>query len=164
MLEKILKEMGKPIDSDEIKALLSELGLAFPKATTVTPNNNFLKGKFTAHGFKLGFHLGGNHIDLKPIPAKRANSYIARLRFITFDKKTYQGEYPLGVSYEMDAADIDKIIGKPKVIEFMKVITKDWRIPYGDRFELIITETDNLREIYITFPYDPNLDLSEDYE
>jgi hypothetical protein len=164
MIERILQEMGKSIESEEIKKLLVELGFSYPKKVTVTPNNPSLAVKFIKDGLKLGFHLGANHLELKPIRAKRANSYIPRLRFIIFDKKTYNGEFPFGVDYKISQAEIEQKIGKPKIDNFV-IVTTFWKIPYADRFEFQITEVNGTdREIQITFPYDANLNLEEDYK
>ena len=164
MIERILQEMGKSVESNEIKKLLAELGFDYPKKVTVTPNNPNLAVKFLTNGLKLGFHLGANHLELKPIRVKRANSYIPRLRFITFDKKTYTGDFPFGVDYKINPAEIEQKIGKPKIDNFV-IVTTFWKFPYAEKFEFQVIEVNGTdREIQITFPYDPNLNLEEDYK
>jgi hypothetical protein len=169
MIEKLEALIGKNIESEEIKSLFAEWNVAYPKKTTVTPNNSSLSDcKMKRNGLELHFHLGGNSKFAKPIPAVRKGGFVALLRELIFTPK-YQGELPFGLTVNMNPQEITKILGEPKVTNFMHLDSIIWRKPYKDKFEVIASDVELekgkfIREMRISVMWDNDLDTLEDYE
>jgi hypothetical protein len=167
MLEKLYPLLGKSIESEEIKALFEEWGAAYPAKLTCTPNNDTVKTKMKKDGIILYFSLGGNSKYLKPIPAKRANSFIGIFSMIEIDKKC-QLDLPFGVSHALQPEALTRLLGEPKVTKFMgeSVI---WRKNFNDKQEIVVNHNayadgTRIESITISFNYDPDLNTIEDYE
>jgi hypothetical protein len=167
MLEKLYKLLGKSIESDEIKTLFKDWDITYPKTVTCTPNNSTVKTKMVKDGVKLYFTMGGNSKYLKPIPAKKANSYIGIFSMIEIEKKS-QLQLPFGISHSLKAAELTKILGNPKVTNFMGETTA-WRKNINERQEIVVTHTvytdgSRIESITITFNYEPDLFTQEEYK
>jgi hypothetical protein len=168
MYNKILPLLGKSLVTDEIKALLMEWNVIYPKNIQCTPNNPNIKGKVEKHCLRLYFGLGGNSRYLKPIPAKKEGSFIGQLTMIEFTKKRTDA-IPFEVKYNMTPEELTKILGEPKVVNFMGTITT-WRKQYMDKYELIVSDslgvndTEPLRSITLGYIYEPDLNTMEEYE
>jgi hypothetical protein len=168
MIEKLEPLLGNSMESDEIKALFKDWGVAYPKKTTATANNTSLGDcKMKRDGYSLHFHIGYNSKYLKPIPAKTKGSYIGLFRAIIFTPK-YKGQLPFGLEVNMEAAAITKILGEPKKVSFMNLETFTWRKPYKDKLEVIaydneIAKGKFIREMRISLTWDNDLNTMEDY-
>jgi hypothetical protein len=167
MIEKLCKLLGKSIESDEIKALFAEWNVEYPKAITCTPNHSTVKTKMEKDGVKLYFTVGGNSKFLKPIPAKRANSYIGIFSMIEFTKKC-KLELPFKIERGMSPDELTKILGEPKVVNFIGEATI-WRKNFNETQEIkvshdVFTDGTRLESITITFNYEPDLNTEEDYK
>jgi hypothetical protein len=167
MIEKLLPLLGKSIESEEIKALFTELGWVYPSKTTCTANNDKIKGKFDKDGVLLYFGRGANSRYLKPILAKTKGSYIGIFYMMEFTKKC-KNELPFGLKYKMTPEELTAILGEPKVVNFMGTTTT-WRKNYTDKHELIVSDSiigdsDLLRSITLTFNYERDLYTMEEYE
>ncbi len=167
MIEQLTKLLGKSIESIEIIALFKEWNVDYPTKITCTPNNDAVKTKMKKDGVILYFKRGGNSKYLKPIPAKKANSYIGIFTMIEITDKC-KLELPFGVSHQLKVEELTKTLGKPKVINFMGEISV-WRKSINDKQEIVVTHnayTDGskLNSITIGFNYDPDLDTDEDYQ
>jgi hypothetical protein len=139
MIEKLISLIGQRIDSAEVKELFAEWDVAFPKKITCTPNNSSLGNcKLKKDGLSMEFGLGGHGKLVKPVPNSKIN-YVGLALFVNIDKK-YQGEFPYGVTLEMAAADLNKILGKPQQTEFMNVTTTTWRKEYKEDYEVLLYE------------------------
>jgi hypothetical protein len=169
MIERLEALIGKSIESDEIKALFAEWNVAYPKKTTVTPNNSSLGDcKMKRDGLSLHFHFGGNSKFAKPIPAVRKGSFTALLREIIFTPK-YQGNLPFGLSINMTSQEITKILGEPKIVNFMNLDSIIWRKPYKNKFEVLASDVELekgkfVKEMRISVMLDADLNTLEDYE
>ena len=160
MLENLYKLLGKSIESEEIIALFKEWNVEYPKKTTCTPNNNTVKNKMKKDGLLLYFSMGGNSKYLKPIPAKTKNSYIGIFSMIEVTNKCTL-ELPFGVSLALKPEELTKILGEPKVTNFMGQCTL-WRKNFNDKQEITVahnvfqdgTKIDN---ITIGFNYENDL-------
>jgi hypothetical protein len=160
MIEKLCKLLGKSIESDEIKALFAEWNVAYPKKITCTPNHSTVKTKAEKDGVKLYFTVGGNSKFLKPIPAKRANSYIGIFSMIEFTKKC-KLELPFKIERTMTAVEFTEILGEPKVVNFMGETTI-WRKNFNETQEIIVSHNvyadgSRIESIIIAFNYEPDL-------
>lgn len=160
MLEKLIPLLGKSIEDEKIKTLFTEWNLPYPKSITCTPNNDSLKGKFEKNGIRLYFGMGSFSRFLKPIPAKRANSYIAQFTMIEFTPKRTDG-MPFGVRFDMTADELTAIFGEPKVVDFLGKTTT-WRKNYTDKHEVLMrdnvfTDGTTLRSITLTFIFEADM-------
>jgi hypothetical protein len=168
-MEHLENLLGKSIESDEIKALFVEWKVPYPKKTTSTANNSSLGDcKMKRDGYSLHFHIGFNSRFAKPMLAAKKGSYIAILREIIFTPK-YKGVLPFGLAVDMTADQITKVLGSPKVVNFMHLDTITWRKPYQDRLEVIVYDSELekgkfLRELRISLLWDADLNTMEDYE
>jgi hypothetical protein len=168
MYDKILPLLGKNIESDEIKALFTEWNVVFPKNTNCTPNYTNVKVKVEKHCLRLYFGLGGNSRYAKPIPAKREGSFTGQFTMMEFTKKRTDA-IPFEIKYNMTPAELTKILGEPKVVNFMGTMTT-WRKKYLDKYELVVndslgtTDTEPLRSVTLGFIYEPDLNTMEEYE
>ncbi len=165
MTEKLCKLLGKSIESDEIKALFAEWNVEYPKSTTCTPNHSTVKTKMEKDGVKLYFTVGGNSRFTKPIPAKKANSYIGIFSMIEFTKKC-KLELPFKIERTMSAAEFTAILGEPKVVNFMGETTT-WRKNFNETQEIIVSHNayadgTRIESITIAFNYEPDLNTEED--
>jgi hypothetical protein len=167
MLEKLIPLLGKSIEEKEIKDLLAEWNVEYPKSIYCTPNNTNLKGKIEKHCIRLYFGLGGNSRYLKPIPTARENSFIAQFTMIEFTKKRTD-LMPFGVRFDMTPDELTAIFGTPKVVDFMGKTTT-WRKNYTDKHEMIVCDNlysdgTSLRSMTLSFVYEPDLNTMGDYE
>jgi hypothetical protein len=167
MIESLLPLLGKSIEDKEIKDLLTEWNVVYPKSIYCTPNNSNLKEKIEKHCIRLYFGLGGNSRYLKPIPTARANSYIAQFTMIEFTPKRTDS-IPLGVRFDMTPDALTAILGAPKVVDFLGKTTT-WRKNYTDKHELIVSDSlfadgKSLRSMTLTFIYESDLNSIEEYE
>jgi hypothetical protein len=166
MLENLYKLLGKSIESEEIKALFKEWKVDYPSKTTCTPNNDQVKTKMKKDGLILYFSRGGNSKYLKPIPAKTKNSYIGIFSMIEVTDKC-KLELPFGVSLAQKPEDFTKILGEPKVTNFMGESTI-WRKNFNEKQEIVVchnlyTDGSRIDNITINFNYEPDLNTDEDY-
>jgi hypothetical protein len=166
MYDNLLPLLGKSIEDKDIKALLEEWNVPYPKSIYCTPNNTNLKGKIEKHCIRLYFGLGGNSRYLKPLPSSRANSFIAQFTMIEFTKKRTDS-IPFGVRFDMTADELTAILGAPKVVDFMGKTTT-WRKNYTKKHELIVSDSlyadgTSLRSMTLTFIYEPDLNTMEEY-
>jgi hypothetical protein len=167
MYDKLLPLLGKSIEDEEIKSLLKEWNIAYPKSINCSANYRTLKGKIEMHCIRLYFGMGGNSRHMKPMPASRANSYIAQFTMIEFTAKRKDG-IPFNVRFDMTPEQLTKIMGTPKVTDVIGKSTV-WRKNYTTEHELIVSDDlysdgTSLRSITLTFVYEPELDTLEDYE
>jgi hypothetical protein len=168
-MEHLENLLGKSIESVEIKALFAEWKVTYPKKTTSTANNSSLGDcKMKRDGYSLHFHIGFNSRFAKPTFAAKKGSYIAILREIIFTPK-YKGALPFGLVVDMTADQITKVLGAPKVVNFMHLDTITWRKSYQDRLEVIVYDSELekgkfLREVRISLLWDADLNTMEDYE
>jgi hypothetical protein len=165
MLENLYKLLGKSIESEEIIALFAAWNVDYPTKTTCTPNNDTVKNKMKKDGLILYFSMGGNSRYLKPIPAKTKNSYIGIFSMIEITDKC-KLELPFGVSYQLKPEDFTKILGEPKVTNFMGESTI-WRKNFNDKQEIIVnhnlySDGSKINSITINFNYETDL-TEEDY-
>jgi hypothetical protein len=163
MLEKVYKLLGKSIESEEIIALFKEWNIEYPTKTTCTPNNDTVKTKMKKDGLILYFTKGGNSRYLKPIPAKKSNSYIGIFSMIEITDKC-KLDLPFGVSHQLNPEELTKILGNPKVTNFMGESTI-WRKNFNDKQEIIVnhnlySDGSKINSISINFNYET--DLTED--
>ncbi len=166
MLENLYKLLGKSIESEEIIALFKEWDVDYPTKITCTPNNDQVKTKMKKDGLILYFSRGGNSKYLKPIPAKTKNSYIGIFSMIEVTDKC-KLELPFGVSLAQKPEDFTKILGEPKVSNFMGESTI-WRKNFNDKLEIVINHSlsvdgSRIDSTTINFNYDPDLNTEEDY-
>jgi hypothetical protein len=167
MLENLYNLLGKSIESEEIIALFNEWNIAYPSKTTCTPNNDKVKTKMKKDGLILYFTKGGNSRYLKPIPAKYPNCYIGIFSMIEINDKC-KFELPFGVSHQLKPEELTKILGEPKVTNFMGESTI-WRKNFNKKYEIVVnhnlyTDGNRINSITINFNYDPDLNTDEDYK
>jgi hypothetical protein len=160
MLENLYKLLGKSIESEEIKALFKEWKVDYPTKTTCTANNDQVKTKMKKDGLILYFSRGGNSKYLKPIPAKTKNSYIGIFSMIEVSDKC-KLELPFGVSLAQKPEELTKILGEPKVSNFMDESTI-WHKNFNDKQEITIchnlySDGSRLNNITIGFNYETDL-------
>lgn len=167
MLENLYKLLGKSIESEEIITLFKEWDVDYTTKITCTPNNDQVKTKMKKDGLILYFSRGGNSKYLKPIPAKTKNSYIGIFSMIEVTDKC-KLELPFGVSFaQKKPEDFTKILGEPKVSNFMGESTI-WRKNFNDKLEIVINHSlsvdgSRIDSTTINFNYDPDLNTEEDY-
>jgi hypothetical protein len=166
MLENLFELLGKSIESNEIIALFKEWNVAYPTKTTCTPNNDSVKTKMKKEGVLLYFTRGGNSKYLKPIPAKKSNSYIGLFSMIEITD-TCKLTLPFGISHQLNPEALTTILGEPKVTHFMGETTI-WRKNFNDKQELVVTHNlysdgSRINTIAISFNYEPDLNTLEDY-
>ena len=167
MYDKLIPLLGKSIEDKEIKTLLEEWKIEYPKSIYCTPNYPVLKSKIEKHCIRLYFGMGGNSRYLKPITSSRANSYIAQFTMIEFTKKRTDS-IPFGVTFAMTPDELTAILGAPKVTDFAGKTTT-WRKNYTKKHELIVTDSifpdgTAVRSMNLTFIYVPDLNTLEEYE
>lgn len=160
MLEKLIPLLGKSIEDKEIKDLLTEWNVTYPKSITCTANNTNLKDKIEKHCIRLYFGMGGYSPYLKPIPAAREGSFIAQFTMIEFTKKRTDS-MPFGVRFDMTPDELTAIFGEPKVVDFMGKTTT-WRKNYTDKHEMIVSDNlysdgSSLRSMTLTFIFEPDI-------
>jgi hypothetical protein len=166
MIENLYKLLGKSIESEEIINLFKDWNVDYPTKITCTPNNDTVKTKMKKDGLILYFSRGGNSKYLKPIPAKTKNSYIGIFSMIEITDK-YKLELPFGISHQLKPEELTKILGEPKVTNFMGESTI-WRKNFNDKQEIIVNHNlyadgSRINSITINFNYDPDLNTDEDY-
>jgi hypothetical protein len=167
MIDQLIPLLGKSIEDKEIKELLTEWNIVYPKSIYCTPNNTNLKGKIEKHCIRLYFGLGGNSRYLKPLPSTREGSFIAQFTMIEFTKKRTDS-IPFGVRFDMTPDELTAILGAPKVVNFMGTVTT-WRKNYTKKHELVVSDSlsmdgSSLRSMTLTFIYEPNLNTMEEYK
>ncbi len=167
MIEKLIPLLGKSLESEEIKTLLTDWRVPYPKSITCSADNPSVKGKIEKDCIRLHFGVGGNSKYLKPIPTRFKGGFVGIFTNFEFTKKRVGG-MPFGVEFNMSEAELTKILGKP-VKNNLVVDTMTWRKSYSDKHEFIVTDilnTDSsaMRSMNFTFIYEPNLILLEDYE
>jgi hypothetical protein len=169
MIEKLITQLGKSIETQEIKNLYKDFGAEYPKTITCTANNDTIKGKIEKDGIKLYMRRGGYSKFLKPIIGKKAGSFIGLFTMIEITKK-YKGELPHGVKYDMASKELTSILGEPKEVDFMGTTTT-WRNNITDKHELIVSDSKGtspndkvIRSITISFLFEQDLYTNEDYE
>jgi hypothetical protein len=163
MLENLFKLLGRSIESQEIISLFKEWNVDYPTKITCTPNNDTVKTKMKKDGLILYFSMGGNSRYLKPIPAKTKNSYIGIFSMIEITDKCKLA-LPFGVSHLLKPEELTKILGKPKVTNFMGESTI-WRKNINDKQEIFVNHnlyTDGSRINSITIIFNYETDLTED--
>jgi hypothetical protein len=166
MLENVYNLLGKSIESEEIIALFKEWNVDYPSKITCTPNNDTVKTKMKKDGLILYFSMGGNSRYLKPIPSKTKNSYIGIFSMIEVTDKC-KLELPFGVSHSLKPEELTKILGEPKVTNFMGESTM-WRKNFNDKQEITVchnlyTDGSRLNSMTINFNYETDL-TEEDYK
>jgi hypothetical protein len=167
MLENLCKLLGKSLQSEEIIALFKAWDLAYPTKITCTANNNTVKTKMRKDGVILYFSRGGNSRFLKPIPAKTANSYIGIFSMIEITPKC-KLELPFGISFALKPEDFTRILGQPKVDNFMGQSTI-WRKNFSETQEIVVAHNlyndgSRLDSITINFNYEADLSTEADYQ
>jgi hypothetical protein len=167
MYDKLIPLLGKSIEDKEIKTLLEEWKIEYPKSIYCAPDYQNLKGKIEKHCIRLYFGMGGNSRYLKPIASHRANSFIAQFTRIEFTKKRTDS-IPFGVNFAMTSDELTAILGSPKVTDVVGKTTT-WRKNYTKKHELVVTDSlapdgTALRSMILTFIYQPDLSTMEDYE
>ncbi len=159
MYDKLIPLLGKSIEDKEIKELLKEWNIVYPKSIHCTPNYTTLKGKIEKHCIRLYFGMGGNSRYLKPIATAREGRFIAQFTMIEFTPKRTDS-IPFGVRFDMTPDELTAILGAPKVVNFMGTITT-WRKSYTKKHELVVSDTlstdgTSLRSMTLTFIYEPD--------
>jgi hypothetical protein len=159
MIDKLIPLLGKSIGSEEIKTLLTEWNVTYPKSIYCTPDNPNLKGKIEKHCIRLYFGMGGNSRYLKPIPAKWEGGFIAQFTTIEFTPKRTEN-IPFGVTFAMSPDELTAILGTPKVADSVQKTTT-WRKNYTKKHELVVIDSISpegtaLRSMNLTFIYEPD--------
>ena len=101
MYDKLIPLLGKSIEEKEIKELLKEWNVVYPKNIHCTPDYTILKGKIEKHCIRLYFGLGGNSRYLKPLPSGREGRFIAQFTMIEFTPKRTD-KIPFDVRFDMN--------------------------------------------------------------
>lgn len=117
-------------------------------------------------GLILYFSRGGNSKYLKPIPAKTKNSYVGIFSMIEITGKC-KLELPFGILHQLKPEELTKILGEPKVTNFMGESTI-WRKNFNEKLEIVINHNlsvdgSRIDSTTINFNYDPDLNTDEDY-
>ncbi len=167
MKDRLISLLGKSIESEEIKALYSEWGAAYPKRTSCTADNPNIKGKVEKDCIRLYFGRGGNSRHLKPIPTTWEGGYIAILTTIEFTKKR-KGGIPFGVEYAMTDDELTAILGTP-IITNVVGQTTIWRKQYDEKYEFVVNNSvfpdgSVVNTMNLSFVFEPDLYTMEDYE
>ncbi len=167
MLEQLMPLLGMRVDSQEIKAIFTEWNAVFPKRISCTANEPNIKGKVEKNCFRLYFGRGGNSRYLKPIPTSWQGGCFGIFTMIEITKKQ-KGPIPFGLSFDMPASELTKILGQPQTVEFVGTTTT-WRKNMSDKHELVVSDTvsvdgSELRSMTVSFIYEPDLYTMEEYE
>jgi hypothetical protein len=167
MYDKLIPLLGKSIESEEIKALLVDWNVTYPKKVFCTADNPNLKDKIEKHCIRLYFGRGGNSRYMKPVPTSWAGGYIAQFTTIEFTKKRTD-TIPFGVKYDMTPDELTAILGKPTVTNVVSTTTT-WRKNYTDKHELVVSDAllpdgTVVRSMHLSFIYEADLYSMEDYE
>jgi hypothetical protein len=167
MLEKLIPLLGKSLEADEIKAIYKDWNALYPKRITCTANESSIKSKVEKDCIRLYFGRGGYSRYLKPIPTTWEGGFIGMLYMIEFTKKS-RGGIPFGVTHAMSYDELTAIMGEPKVVDFMGKCST-WKKNTSDKHELIVSDTiytdgSTLRAITLSYIFEPDLYLMEDYE
>jgi hypothetical protein len=167
VIDELLPLLGKSLESPEIKDLFSAWNAPFPKKITCTANNDRVKTKLRKDGIELEFGRGGYSKYKKPIPASRKGSYVGMLNLIVITP-TYPGPLPFPVSPAVDPDELTRVLGKPKVVEFMGTTTT-WRSTFANKYELVAsvtasTDGTSLNVMHVNHIFEPDLYTDEDYK
>lgn len=111
-------------------------------------------------GLILYFSMGGNSKYLKPIAAKTKNSFVGIFSMIEVTNKC-KLELPFGVSLALKPDELTKILGEPKVTNFMGESTI-WRKNFNDKQEITVchnlyADGSKIDNITIGFNYETDL-------
>ncbi len=165
MIEELIPLLGKNLESEEIKALLIDWRVPYPKSITCTDDNPIVKGKIEKDCIRLHFGKGGNTRYLNPIPTRFKGGYVGIFTHFEFTKKRVGG-MPFDVEFNMSEAELTKILGKP----FSNFVadTFTWRKNYLDNYEFIVTDILNTggsatRSMKFTFVYKPDLYIEDEF-
>ena len=167
MIEKLIPLLGKSLESEDIKNLLTEWRVPYPKSITCTADNPVVKGKIEKDCVRLHFGRGGSSKYLKPIPTRFKGGFVGIFTNFEFTKKRVGG-MPFGVEFKMSEAEITKIMGEGVKNNFL-TDTTTWRKNYSDKHEFIVVDILNkdssvTRSMNFTFIYEAHLLTLDDYE
>ena len=90
MVDQLIALMGHSIESEEVKKLLVDWNVIYPRKVFCTEENPILKDKIEKHCVRLYFGIAGASPFLTRIPTGWEGGYIAQLVRIEFTtKRTY---------------------------------------------------------------------------
>lgn len=164
MIEKLMPLLGKSLESEEIKELLIDWRVPYPKSITCTDNDPTVKGKIEKDCIRLHFGKGGSTGYLNPIPTRFKGGYVGIFTHFEFTKKRVGG-MPFGVEFNMSEAELTKILGKPFSNSVGDTFT--WHKKYSDKYEFIVTDILNTggsatRSMKFTFVHKPDLHIEDE--
>lgn len=140
MVDQLIALMGHSIESEEVKKLLVDWNVIYPRKVFCTAENPILKDKIEKHCVRLYFGIAGESPFLTRIPTGWEGGFIAQLVRIEFTpKRTYF--IPFDITYAMTQEELTRALGEPIVTQEDEVTITTWRRPYTEQHELIVKET-----------------------
>lgn len=117
MLTKLIELMGKPIQSDEVRAFFEENGIKYPKKDTLTTRGYdrdfWVAGKKIGINFLFSIEVFNQKYTIGR--GERKGVFIPILKYIGFQEKA-KIDYPSQVSYKSSLEELNTKLGEPTII------------------------------------------------